>query len=188
MSYESNHCPGCDDELTVSANGYCASCWVDRFGCEDLSPISHYSDEDYYIDSVIRIQTWWRSVKRISTITDSRVQAKMIDFISIGYSLDEQEMLEDAYRAIEKANMWEYMKGEPGGGAGYTFTDDEELRAINRYIEYTGHSGGSFAWVMRTMQNIAKLGEEKFSEECLALTKNVRKGTVNGKLDDLTPR
>ena len=51
----------------------------------------------------------------------------MIDFISLGYTTDEQEMLQDAYQAIEKANMWDYMKGEPRGGGGYTFTDDEEL-------------------------------------------------------------
>jgi hypothetical protein len=62
MSYESNHCPGCDEELVVSANGYCASCWNERFGCEELSPISHASDDEHYVDSVIQIQTWWRKV------------------------------------------------------------------------------------------------------------------------------
>ena len=103
---------------------------------------------------------------------------KMIDFISLGYSQSEQEMLEDAYEAIEKVKMWEYMKKEPVGG--YTFTDDEELRLINRHLEYTGHSGFSFGWTMRTMQQIARLGEEKFIEECLTLLENVGKRSVNG--------
>lgn len=101
----------------------------------------------------------------------------MIDYISLGYSQSEKEMLEDAYQAIEKTNMWDYMKKEPVGG--YTFTDDEELRLINRHLEYQGHSGFSFGWTMRTMQQIAKLGEEKFIKECLALSNDVRKGAMN---------
>lgn len=102
---------------------------------------------------------------------------KMIDFISLGYSQSEQEMLEDAYEAIETTKMWDYMKKEPVGG--YTFTDDEELRLINRHLEYDGHSGFSFGWTMRTMQQIARLGEEKFIEECLTLLENVSKRPVN---------
>lgn len=86
-------------------------------------------------------------------------------------------MLEDSYHAIENTNMWNYMKKEPVGG--YTFTDDEELRIINRYLEYQGHSGSSFAWTMRIMQQIARLGEEKFIEECLTLLENVGKRSVN---------
>ena len=62
MSYESNHCPGCDEEITVGANGYCAGCWTDRFGCEDLSPISYKSENEYEVDAAIQIQTWWRKV------------------------------------------------------------------------------------------------------------------------------
>ena len=104
----------------------------------------------------------------------------MIDYVSIGYTSDEQEMLQDAYQAIEKTNMWGYMKQEPGGGGGYMFTHDEELRLIHRNLEYDGHSGASFAWCMRTMQNIARLGEEGFIQECLALPKNMRKGSMNG--------
>jgi hypothetical protein len=111
----------------------------------------------------------------------------MIDYISLGYTSDEQEMLQDAYDAIEKANMWEYMKQEPSGGAGYTFTDDEELRAINRHLEYNGHTGFSFGWTMRTMQQIAQLGEEKFIQACLSLPKNVGKGGMNRKLSYVEP-
>ena len=61
MSYESNHCPGCDEELIVCANGYCALCWSERFGCEELS---HASDEEHYTDAVIQIQTWWRFIRK----------------------------------------------------------------------------------------------------------------------------
>lgn len=109
----------------------------------------------------------------------------MIDYVSLGYSLDEQEMLQDAYQAIEKTKMWAYMKQEPRGGS-YMYTDDEELRVINRNLEYNGHSGSSFGWTMRTMQQIARLGEEAFIKECL-LAKNMSEGSVNGKLNDATP-
>jgi hypothetical protein len=102
---------------------------------------------------------------------------KMIDYISLGYTPDEQEMLQDAYQAIEKTKMWEYMKKGPSGG--YMFTDDEELRLIHRHLEYDGHSGSSFAWTMRTMQTLARKGEEKFIEECLTLLENVGKRSVN---------
>jgi hypothetical protein len=62
MSYESNHCPGCDEELVVRANGYCAGCWTERYGCEDLSPISYASSCNYEVDAAIQIQNWWRKV------------------------------------------------------------------------------------------------------------------------------
>jgi len=39
LSYESSECPGCGNDIYIGANGYCANCWVERFGCE--SPISH---------------------------------------------------------------------------------------------------------------------------------------------------
>jgi len=61
MSYESNHCPGCDEELVVRANGYCAGCWTERFGCEEVSSIS-YVDEDDEVNAAIQIQNWWRKV------------------------------------------------------------------------------------------------------------------------------
>lgn len=110
----------------------------------------------------------------------------MIDYISLGYTKDEEEMLEDAYQAIEKTKMWDYMKKEPSG-EGYMYTDDEELRLIHRHLEYDGHSGASFAWAMRTMQNIARLGEEGFIQACLALPKNMRKGSMDGKLSYVEP-
>jgi hypothetical protein len=70
MSYESNHCPRCDEELVVRANGYCAGCWTERFGCEEVSPISHV-DEEYELNAVIQIQTWWRFIRKTDLIVVS---------------------------------------------------------------------------------------------------------------------
>jgi hypothetical protein len=43
MSYESSECPGCGEHILCGANGYCAGCWIDRFGIEDggCSPKSY---------------------------------------------------------------------------------------------------------------------------------------------------
>lgn len=70
-------------------------------------------------------------------------------------------MLRDAENAIDKAQMWEYMKGEPGEG-GYMFGSDAELKEIYSYITYDGHSGSSMAWTMRVMQELARLGIDEF--------------------------
>lgn len=50
MSYESSECPGCGDHILCGANGYCAGCWVDRFGVEEeegCSPKSYEPTEVY---------------------------------------------------------------------------------------------------------------------------------------------
>jgi hypothetical protein len=49
MSYESSECPGCGEHILCGANGYCAGCWVDRFGVEDegCSPKSYEPTEVY---------------------------------------------------------------------------------------------------------------------------------------------
>ena len=44
MSYESSECPGCGEHILCGANGYCAGCWMERFG-DDESTISHYDHE-----------------------------------------------------------------------------------------------------------------------------------------------
>jgi hypothetical protein len=45
LSHETSECPGCGNDMYCSANGYCANCWVERFGCE--SPIAQWDDYDY---------------------------------------------------------------------------------------------------------------------------------------------
>jgi hypothetical protein len=85
-----------------------------------------------------------------------------LNYVSIGYTEHEKEMLADAEQAIEKADMWEYMKEEPRDGGGYMFSDDAELKAIYKNIKYDGHSGSSMGWTMRQMQQLARLGIDEF--------------------------
>jgi len=84
-----------------------------------------------------------------------------INYCSIGFTEEENKMLQDAQTAIDKADQWEYMKTEPGSG-GYMFSYDNQLKEINQHIEYNGHSGASFGWTMRQMQLLARLGIDEF--------------------------
>lgn len=87
------------------------------------------------------------------------------NFSNLGYSEHEVLMLVDAYNAIEEAGQWAYMRKEstPGNG-GFMFCNDQELAQISQCMQYTGHSGGSFAWTMRVMELIAKEGWERFKK------------------------
>jgi len=84
-----------------------------------------------------------------------------LNYCSIGFSDFENEMLQDAEMAIEKADAWEYMKTEPGEG-GYMFCNDPQVTEISKNIKYDGHSGASFGWTMRVMQQLARLGTDEF--------------------------
>jgi hypothetical protein len=81
------------------------------------------------------------------------------DFKSLKLDEGEVEMLEDAYQAVSKANRWGFLKREDvPGSQGFMFSDLPELRDIDTYMEYGGHSGSSYGWTMRNMEYIAKNG------------------------------
>lgn len=84
------------------------------------------------------------------------------NYCSIGFSEEDNIMLQDAENAINLADKWDYMRTEPGSG-GYMFADDSELREIYKHIKYDGHSGASMGLTMRVMQQIAILGIDEFS-------------------------
>ena len=68
-------------------------------------------------------------------------------------------MLKDAYEAITKADMWDYMclKSTPGPD-GFMFSSAIELAIVNAEMTYRSHTGASYAWTMRIMQDIARNG------------------------------
>jgi len=67
-------------------------------------------------------------------------------------------MYEDMYAAITAAEAWNWMCEDPGEG-GYMFSSHPMSAKINSCLnDRTGHSGSSYAWTMRSMQNLAKLG------------------------------
>jgi hypothetical protein len=83
----------------------------------------------------------------------------MESFLALGFDTHESTMLADAYQAVTKADMWEYLRlPTTPGKDGFMFSKDIELAAIAFEMQYQGHSGSSYAWVMRQMEAIAKGG------------------------------
>ena len=68
-------------------------------------------------------------------------------------------MLQDAYDAISKCELWDWMRDfTPHANEGFQFTQHPNLTLISGELKYTGHSGSSWAWTMRVMEMIAKKG------------------------------
>jgi hypothetical protein len=76
----------------------------------------------------------------------------------------ERKMLQNAYKAIQISEGWDFMKADPGDG-GFMFSKDPMINKImenmDQCIPYVGHSGASFGCVMRSMQYLAINGIEK---------------------------
>ncbi len=75
-----------------------------------------------------------------------------------------REMMKNAYDAITMAEGgWDYMK--TFNEESFMFSSNPMVQTISKNIEalgYTGHSGASFGWTMRTMEYLAKKGKEAF--------------------------
>ena len=83
-----------------------------------------------------------------------------------------REMLVNAWNAIEELELWDYMRRETYS---YMFSKDQEISRITaKMVElgYDGHSGFSFGWTMRQIQNIAQYGEEKYRDDVVSNYKN----------------
>lgn len=83
----------------------------------------------------------------------------MNKFTPLGFDSHTAMILQDAYDAVTKADMWEYLAlPTTPGKDGFMFSPAIELAAINAEMVYDGHSGASYAWTMRQMESIAKRG------------------------------
>jgi len=77
------------------------------------------------------------------------------------YTPTECRMLEDAYDAVTECNLWEWLKTySPHANEGFLLSTHPNLNAISLAMQYDTHSGASFAWTLRTLQSIARLGWE----------------------------
>jgi hypothetical protein len=106
----------------------------------------------------------------LSSTEDSVFTASMTNkFTPLGFDTHDATMLQDAYDAITKADMWEYMRlPSTPGKDGFMFSNAIELAAISTEMTYDGHSGSSYAWTMRQMEAIAKKGWETYTNEVRA--------------------
>lgn len=100
----------------------------------------------------------------IDTHTDETIPTEMSfapgDF-SFVKDASVREMFDDAYRAITTADAWEFVERDPGSG-GFMFSSDPYSAAISKAMKYDGHSGASYGWTMRVMQQIARGGWGRF--------------------------
>jgi len=82
-------------------------------------------------------------------------------FETLRLDSDSIQMLTDAYNAVESIpGGWDYLKRPdiPPRGSFMFASNDATLTAIDGRLTYSGHSGSSYGWVMRTMETIAKNG------------------------------
>lgn len=78
------------------------------------------------------------------------------------FSENEANMLQDAEAAIVQCGLQDWFRDyTPDEEKGFMFDKNENLTRIGKAMK-CGHSGASYAWTMRTMQNIAKVGWEEF--------------------------
>lgn len=106
----------------------------------------------------------------LSSTEDSVFTATMTNkFSPLGFDTHDAMMLQDAYDAITKADMWDYMRlPSTPGKDGFMFSNAIELAAISAEMTYDGHSGSSYAWTMRQMEAIAKKGWDTYTNEVRA--------------------
>lgn len=100
------------------------------------------------------------STNKMSTITNFPA-AGTFDWMT---DRNSAECVESAYKAVSLAEGWEFLKTYvPTAGKGFMFsTPPPKLQQINIKISelYDGHSGSSYGWTMRQIEDIAKNGWE----------------------------
>lgn len=75
------------------------------------------------------------------------------------YSRDDCVMLRDAEAALTTCDLWDWLRDfTPHANDGFMFSTHPNLTRLTDAMTYTGHSGSSYAWTMRVMENIAKNG------------------------------
>lgn len=90
-------------------------------------------------------------------------------FLSLGFDEYRATMLADAYQAVTKADMWEYLRlPTTPDKDGFMLSSAIELAAINAEMQFQGHSGASYAWTIRQMEAIAKGGWEAYANRIRA--------------------
>ena len=80
----------------------------------------------------------------------------------------EAEMLKNAYDAISKEELWNFLRdNSPPEGKGFMFWDAPELKRLMPHMEPIGHSGASYGFTMRAMEYIAKNTWDHFVKRTL---------------------
>ena len=84
------------------------------------------------------------------------------------YDNDFRSALHDMYTVINEKELWDHIRDNPPDpNKGYMFGSDDKINLIDndQRVNQHGHSGATFAYSMRVMQRISKVGFQKFVEE-----------------------
>ena len=77
-----------------------------------------------------------------------------------------RQMLSFTYQAVNNTNSWEFMKTfEPDPDDGFMFSTHPQLSKISwecEKLDWDGHSGSSWGFSLRHMQDIAKNGWDNY--------------------------
>lgn len=102
----------------------------------------------------------------------------MNDYSEI-FGVHESTMLGDADQAITKCDLWDWLKNyKTDENRGFLFSRHPNLDRIHSAMNYYGHSGASYAWTMRIMEEIAKVGWKNYRDR-IAKTKKQHVETMN---------
>jgi len=83
------------------------------------------------------------------------------DFSFVKSAID-RTMFEDMWAAINAAEGWADMKADPGEG-GFMFGHAPIVERVTAQLkDRVGHSGASFGYTMRAMQQLARVGWAQF--------------------------
>ena len=96
--------------------------------------------------------------------TESAIRKYKPDDFSFYYP-SEREMIQDHWQAVQDLNLQEFFAKPVDESTGYMFSDAPELRQFGSHPlvdQKYGHSGASFGFVCRRMQNICQKGWQEF--------------------------
>jgi hypothetical protein len=81
------------------------------------------------------------------------------------YGRDFRPSLKQMADTIDRLELWDWLKNEsPPKDTGYMFWGHENIDAISNGLENNQHSGATFAFALRCMQSIAKVGFENWNK------------------------
>jgi hypothetical protein len=153
-----------NNEQSSKNKPYDEEVWLEETTSEDLEnasgverDIENAYDRAYTLQFTIRPPTPPKNnSKYCSTIGDGKFE----------YVMDKwsRDMLVNAWQAISQTNLWDFVAQDIDS---FMWSNDPCIEVISEKmgeLGYNGHSGTSFGSTMRSMQYLAKHGENKFKE------------------------
>lgn len=80
------------------------------------------------------------------------------------YGMDFRPEVKDIANIVDELELWDWFKNvNPPEDKGYAWWGHENINNIYNKLVHNPHSGASFAYAMRCIQSIAKLGFDNWN-------------------------